>query len=565
MDTVDETPQTPEQPSGTPSTAAQTAPDSPKPRRDKQWLLPLVAGIALAAGTAIGWFLHPRYEPDARYEKLDELLALIEENYVDTVNIDSLLEHTYTPLLANLDPHSVYISAADRTRADDELSGSFSGIGVQFQLLDDTITIVEVISGGPSEKVGLMAGDRIVTVDGNPVPPGIQQDEVLRLLRGTAGSQVNLGIVRRGAGRPLSFTVTRGEVPVKSIDAAFMAGGNTGYVRVNRFARNTYGEFLNAMVGLAANGATDFIIDLRGNVGGYMEPAVLMANEFLPEGSTIVSTRGRSATMPGETVLSDGNATFADAGLVILIDEYTASASEIFAGAIQDNDRGLVVGRRSFGKGLVQKPFDLSDGSEVRLTVQRYYTPSGRSIQKDYVPGQNDAYEYEIFDRYRNGELNGKEAAGIDRSKIYTTAGGRQVYGGGGIMPDLYVAADTTGITTYYANVVNAGLLQKFAIEYVDLNRSQLTKAKDLKALLKQLPADDILLGSFADYARMNGIAPRWYYINISGKLIVTQLKALIARDILGTSAYWQTIADIDPNMSQALRLVKVPPLKFTE
>lgn len=518
----------------------------------KIWL-PLILAVTFAAGLSLGWFMNRPEELTPGEKKLRELFAIISEDYVDPVDLDSLIERSIPGILANLDPHSAYISLADKAMPD-ELDGSFSGIGIQFQLFNDTVCVVEAMSGGPAEKVGIMAGDRIVSVDGKNIASiNISNEDVFKLLRGKKNTKVTLGIKRPGSPKVVNFTVKRGDIPVTSIDAAYMVSPTVGYVKINKFARNTYAEFLQSMTSLTNRGARDFIIDLRGNTGGYMEPAIMMVNEFLPARCKIVSTKGRHP-QDNSVVISDGSGSFRNARVAVLTDENTASASEIFSGAIQDNDRGLIIGRRSFGKGLVQRPIQLKDGSEIRLTVQRYYTPSGRSIQKDYTPGRNDQYEYEIFERYRNGEMQSADSVKFDKKLLFKTATGRQVYGGGGIMPDIFMPNDTTAYTGYFVSAFNQGLFQKFAYEYCDLNRADLEKAKNVNELLKLLPPDNILLNAFVQYAVTQGLPARWYYINISQGLIVKQVKALIARDILGIPAYYEINNSDDSNVIRALR-----------
>lgn len=519
----------------------------------KYWA-PLVLALIFIGGMWFGAFLQRHERQSVGENKLRELFTLIEDNYVDSVSVDSLIEMSIPALLSNLDPHSAYIRASERDDVNSELEGSFGGIGIQFQVYNDTVNVVEVIAGGPSEKAGLLSGDRIVAVDGKPlnVKELGEDEDVRKVLRGPKGTKVKLTIVRNGVRKPFTADIVRGDIPVNSVDAAYLLDDSTGMIRVSRFARNTYAEFLQALNSLHNKGAKDYVIDLRGNTGGFMETAILMVNEFLEPQKRIVSTRGRNKD-DESVVLSDGSGAFTDARLVVLIDEMSASSSEIFAGALQDNDRALILGRRSFGKGLVQRPVEFADGSEVRLTVQRYYTPSGRSIQKEYKPGANADYEFEVFERYKNGETLNEDSVKLRRDLLFKTAGGREVYGGGGIMPDVFVPNDTSGVTSYYVNVVNAGLMTKFAYEYSDLNRSNLQSAKTIKQLMSRLPSDNELLGAFVYYATTQGVPARWYYINISRHLIVTQLKALIARDVLGIPAYFEVVNQQDANVTRAM------------
>ena len=520
--------------------------------RNPIWL-PIAIALAVVVGIVLGRHFTTSKPVANNDRKLNAILNLIAQDYVDTTNLKDLIEMSIPEILSNLDPHTSYFTAEELRIATDDLNGSFSGIGISFVLTNDTIGVVEVIPGGPSEKVGIMAGDRIVTID-DSIATGekMTNGEVIKRLRGNKGSKVKLGIKRQNSKKILNFTVTRGDIPVNTVDAAYMIDNTTGYIKVNQFGRHTYDEFITGMAGLAEEGASRYIIDLRGNGGGFMEMAVLMVNEFLPASQPIVFTRGRDKRNDSE-VWSDGNGSFQDAEVAVLIDEFSASASEIFAGALQDNDRGLIVGCRSFGKGLVQKEFVLPDSSALRLTTARYYTPSGRCIQKDYKEGMLN-YEKELVDRYMNGELYSRDSMKIDKSQIFTTLFGRTVYGGGGIVPDIFVARDTTGITSYFIEAANAGLLQSYAFKYCDKNRRTLSNTKDYSQLLATLPSDDSLLKDFADYAAGHGVVPRWYYINLSRDVIATNIKALIARDILGNQAFYPILNRNDKTVQAALK-----------
>lgn len=519
----------------------------------KAVIVTLVVLLSLALGLFIGakFLGHSR---DNRLDKLNNIVGIIDNNYVDEINVDSLLELSIPDLLAKLDPHSEYIPASTLQSVNDELEGSFSGIGVSFNMLNDTITVVEVIPGGPSEKVGILAGDRIITINDSVVhAPEWSTDRVIKNLKGPKGTEVNLEIIRNTSKTPLKFTVVRDNVPMNSVDASYMLADNIGYMKVNKFGRTTYSEFLNGLLSLKNQGATQVVLDLRGNGGGFMEPAILMANEFLKAGSPIVSTRGRTFEEP--MICADGTGAFTDMEIAILLDEFSASSSEIFTGAIQDNDRGLIIGRRSFGKGLVQNQYTLPDSSAMRLTIARYYTPSGRCIQKTFTPGDKKTYGNEIIDRFTTGEVYNADSVHLDKSHTFYTTGGREVYGGGGIMPDVYVPNDTSGITSYYINVFNAGLIQKYAFAYSDMNRADLHKANNVEEIMTMLPSNDQLLQDFVLYAKTEGgISPRWYYINISGDLIVNQLKALIARDALGMTGYYQIINQSDSTVARAIK-----------
>ena len=525
-----------------------------KPESTRQ---PIWIPIALAVAVVTGIFFGSQFSSNNKVaendRKLNAILNLIAQDYVDTTNLKDLIEMSIPEILGNLDPHTSYFTTEELKAATDDLNGSFSGIGISFVMTDDTIGVVEVIPGGPSEKVGLMAGDRIVMID-DSIATGekMTSGAVMKRLRGPKGSKVKLGIKRQNSKKLLNFTVTRGDIPVNSVDAYYMIDNITGYVKVNQFGRHTYDEFITAMASLQEEGAERYIIDLRGNGGGFMEMAVLRVNEFLPADQPIVYTRGRYERDNSE-VWSDGNGSFQDAEVAVLIDEFSASASEIMAGALQDNDRGLIVGCRSFGKGLVQKEFVLPDSSAIRLTTARYYTPSGRCIQKDYKHGDMLDYEKELVDRYINGELYSRDSMKIDKDQVFTTMYGRTVYGGGGIVPDIFVARDTSGITSYYIEVANAGLLQRYAFNYCDRHRNSLNQLDGYEQFLATAPSDEDMLTDFANFAQRSGITPRWYYINLSGDAIVTNLKALIARDIYGNKAFYPIINRKDKTVLAAL------------
>ena len=514
--------------------------------------LPFVLTAGMVAGIFIGKVMNTQRLSPAQ-EKFMSLLGLIDEEYVDEINVDSLLEQALPDLFAHLDPHSVYIPKSELTSVNQELDNSFSGVGISFQMLGDSVVVVEVVPGGPAEKVGIMAGDRIVSANGISLAgPEVTTDSVYRTLRGKEGTKALLKVKRQNSRKLLDFDVVRGKIPVNSVDAIYTAAPGVGYLRVGKFGTGTYDEFFNALNSLKSKGASRFIVDLRGNTGGYMDQAILMANEFLPRGSMIVYSKGRLPI--NESVgVADGNGAFQDAELVVLIDEYSASASEIFAGAIQDNDRGLVIGRRSFGKGLVQNQTLLPDSSAVRLTVARYFTPSGRCIQKEYKRGSDGKYEMDIVDRYNHGEFYNPDSIRLDKSKRFTTVGGRTVYGGGGIMPDIFVAQDTTGYTSYYINAVNSGLIQKFAFQVVEKYRPVLKGVKTLQQLNGVIPRDNTLLENFVAYAAANGLPARWYYINMSRDQLLSQIKSVIARDVLGYSDFIRSLNQSDPTVIKAV------------
>ncbi len=518
-------------------------------------LLPLFLSLGIIGGLFIG-----RYSSEQRMspgeEKLRTVLGMIQEQYVDPIDIDSLINESIPDLLASLDPHSAYIPAESLTIANDDLEGSFGGIGVAFQVLNDTVTVVEVITGGPAEKVGILPGDLILEANGKKLTgEKITSDEVFKTLRGKEGTKVKTLVKRRSSKTPLTFDIVRGEIPSNSVDAAYMLTDDTGYVKVSKFARTTYSEFYTALTRLQKEGAKKYIVDLRGNSGGFMDQAIYMANEFLPAGRGIVFTKGRIAE--NQTVAtSDGTGQFQNVPLTVITNEFSASASEIFAGAIQDNDRGLVIGRRTFGKGLVQNQLSLPDSSAVRLTVARYYTPSGRCIQKEYKRGKDGKYEMDIADRYTHGEFYSRDSIKLDKSKLFRTVNGREVYGGGGIMPDVFVPEDTTGYTSYYLEAVNKGLINTFAQYMADSYRPMM-KDKSVESMMRILPRDNTLLQNFVSYAASKGLPARWYYINQSRGLLLNQIKGVIARDLVGYEGLIKILNQEDKTVSEALRLLE--------
>lgn len=519
-------------------------------------LIPMVLAGGLIGGLFMGRSFFDRPVNPAQ-EKLQMMMAMIDNEYVDEISLDSIMEGTYAGLMAMLDPHSVYIPASEVESVTDELEGSFSGVGVSFQIIADTVNIIEIVAGGPAESAGLLPGDKIIKADDIDLTgPNANNENVYKNLRGPKDTDITLTVKRSNSSKPLTFTVTRGDVPQTSVDAKYLISDNIGYIRVSKFARTTYDEFLSALQLLQAKGADKFVIDLRGNSGGYMDQAVMMANEFLPPDRMIVYTKGKNQ-INDSFIVSNGGGHFLHSDIVVVTDEFSASASEIFAGAIQDNDRGLVIGRRTFGKGLVQNQLPLPDNSAIRLTVARYYTPSGRSIQKDYKLGEGGNYDMDINNRYSHGEFYNADSIKLDKTKEYHTLGGRPVYGGGGIMPDVFVPEDTIGYTSYYVNVSNSGLIQQFAYEFADKNRSRLASAKTLSRFLADMPSDDLILQDFVDYAASKGIPARWYYINQSRNLILRNLKAVIARDILGYPAYIEMLNQDDATVKRAIKALQ--------
>ena len=487
-------------------------------------------------------------------DKLSHLLHIIGNQYVDTVNVDALIEKTIPKVLAELDPHSVYIPAQKAEESNQELKGSFSGIGIQFMIQSDTIYVSDVIAGGPAEKVGLMAGDRIVTIDDSLyVGKKINNDGAMKRLKGPKGSEVCLGIKRQGEKGLLSFTIIRGNIPVKSVDASYLINDRWCYIKTNKFGDTTYPEMLIALAQGMQQGMQGCIIDLRGNTGGYMAAAIQMVNEFLPKGEMIVYAEGENTARYAE--YANGRGTCQKLPIVVLTDETSASASEIFAGAIQDNDRGTIIGRRTFGKGLVQQPIEFSDGSAIRLTIARYYTPSGRCIQKPYTNGKNEEYELDLLNRYEHGEFFTQDSIKQDESIAYKTKNGRTVYGGGGIMPDIFVPQDTTGYTSYYAAVAKMGLFTRFPFEYTDKNRQHLSQYTTMEELLHHLKRQN-LLDEFVKHATSKGIKRRNNLIAQSRTLMEEILYGNIIYNVLGMEEYVKYLNLTDPVVLKAVEIL---------
>ncbi len=521
-------------------------------------LIPLVLALGIAGGVFIGKYLSVSRMTPAE-EKLRTILDLIENEYVDRIDVDSLLASVVPDLLAGLDPHSVYFTPEELKSTNEDMEGHFSGVGVSFQIVNDTVIVVDVIAGGPAEKVGVLNGDKIVSANDSILTgKKATQDNVFKTLRGPKGTEVKLQIKRSNSDKLLDFDVVRDDIPVNSVDAVYVADkeNGIGYLKVTKFGRNTFEEFYMALHQLEAQGAKSFIIDLRGNSGGFLDQVILMANEFLPDDRIIVSTNGK-LNENRSVALSDGSGHFQNIPIAVLIDEYSASASEIFAGAIQDNDRGLVIGRRSFGKGLVQHQIEMPDSSAIRLTVARYYTPSGRCIQKPYERGADGKYVMDLVDRFEHGEFYNADSIKLDKSKLFLTNGGRKVYGGGGIMPDVFVPEDTTGFSSYYVNVSNKGLITKYAFQVSEKYRSVTKNVKTIEELERVIPRDQTLLEGFVDYAAQNGVPARWYYINRSRGVILNLLKAQIARNVLGYNGLIEMLNQDDVTVQKALEMLK--------
>ncbi len=523
--------------------------------------IPLLLAVTLISGLFIGNTLNRAEKPAQRNlrlsggNKLSTIISLVESAYVDSIVISEVVEKTIPELLKNLDPHSTYIPAQNMLEVEEEMQGNFSGIGVQFSIQEDTVVIIDVISGGPSHKLGLHAGDRIVLVnDSNIAGVGVKNEDVLKLLRGKKGTKVKVSNLRRGFRELFEFEITRGDIPIYSVDVSYMIDEETGFIKVSRFAEQTYKEFMDGMGKLHNAGAKKVIIDLRGNPGGYLAAVIRMVDEFLGKDEPILITKGKS--QPERIYNASNKATFADKKVFVLIDEFSASASEIFAGALQDNDRGIVIGRRSFGKGLVQEQIPFSDGSAVRLTVARYYTPSGRSIQKPYNNG-SDKYFEDLFERMAHGEMLVADSIQFADSLKYYTKNGRTVYGGGGIMPDIFVPADTVGRSNYFNRIYQRGLVYQFAFQYSDQHRDYLNTLKTAAEIEKWLDNQKVI-ESFVRFATGKGIPYDAEGMKESGHIIETQVKAYIARNISGDEGFYPIIQQIDKTLLKAIEVSRL-------
>ena len=485
--------------------------------------------------------------------KLSYTLSLIENEYVDSVSMDSLAEHVIPLLIKELDPHSVYIPASEMQALNEPLEGEFDGIGVVFNMATDTVIVLNVIPQGPSDKAGIKAGDRIVEIDDSLVAgQKIPQTQVVRMLRGPRGTTVRLGLERLGISDLVHVEVVRDAIPIKSIESSFRIADGIGYIKLGQFARTTFEEFRRAVSSLREQGVTKLIFDLRGNSGGYLDQAILVANEFLHEGQLIVYTEDRRHEQLRE--YADGSGTAQDLEVAVLIDDWSASSSEILAGALQDNDRGTIIGRRSFGKGLVQRQIPYADGSALRLTTARYYTPTGRSIQKPYTIGDDESYEADLWNRYRNNEFFSADSIHFADSLKRVTPGGKVVYGGGGIMPDIFVPADTTDVTKYFLEVSGRNILYRYTIEYADRHRDALNAVETIDDLQRLLDSDRTLVDDFVRYAARHGVAPRYADIARSRKLIEAQLRAYIGRNTsLEDNGFYVNIYPVDNVVVRAI------------
>lgn len=523
--------------------------------------LPVIIAVSIVFGIAVG-FYYARHGSrngvkmiNYSSNKINALLNIIEHQYVDTVNIDEIIEDAMPVILKDLDPHSAYIPAKEQEEANEQIEGSFSGIGVQFMIHKDTVNVVRIIPGGPSEKVGMMAGDRIIAVDDSAyVGKVVTNDNTMKRLKGPKGSSVKISVYRPTLKKKMDFTVVRGDIPIKSIDACYMIDNETGYIKINSFSMTTYEEMLGCIAELKHNNCKGLIIDLRSNPGGVMEIAVRMVNEFLPAGKLIVYTEGRNS--PKMEYRSDGYGTCQDMPLTVLINESSASASEIFSGAIQDNDRGVVIGRRSFGKGLVQQPINFKDGSCVRLTIARYFIPSGRCIQREYEKGHKEEYELDILDRYNHGEFFSKDSIKVDSTQVYKTSKGRTVYGGGGVTPDIFIPQDTVGYTSYLGQVNASGLINRFSLELTDRNREIFDKFENQEELIKYLDRSN-LVEDFVRYADKEGIKRRNILIQKSYKALKRNIYASIIYDVFDMQELIVYMNQDDNEVKKAVEIIE--------
>lgn len=521
---------------------------------------PLFMAISVVAGIMIGYFFANHFSGNRLNiinngsSRLNNLLHIIDDQYVDSVNIDDLVDKAIPQILAELDPHSVYISAEDVQKANASLQGSFSGVGIEFVIREDTIRVQGVIKNGPAEKSGILAGDKIVSVDDKPfVGKVVTDSEAQRRLKGPKGSKVKIGVTRFGEKGVKYFVVTRADIETRSISATYMLNDTTGYIRIKSFGEKTYAEMLASLAKLSQEGFSNLVIDLRDNFGGYLESAVNMIQEFLPKDRLIVYTEGRKS--PRREYRSNGRGAYQDIPLVILINEGSASAAEIFAGAIQDNDRGTIIGRRSFGKGLVQQQIAFPDGSEIRLTVARYYTPSGRCIQKPYVMGDESDYNQDILSRYEHGEFFSQDSI-KHTGPAYHTLKGRTVYGGGGITPDIFVPEDTSAVTSYYKEAVMSGMILQFAYNYTDINRPRLRTFTEMMQLAAYLRSQN-MVNQFVDYADKNGLQRRNLMVRKSHNLLEQYIDSRVIYNMLDEQALNEYLNQNDATVLRALQVFR--------
>ncbi len=527
-------------------------------KRNISVYLPILLAVCLVIGILAGRFFggtnsENKFIIIPKANKLDNVLNYIENEYVDEVSKSEMIEDVIPKILSELDPHSQYIPAQEVQKLNEPLEGNFSGIGIQFNMLNDTLVVIQTVANGPSQKIGIVAGDRIIKVDGRVVAGmNIPSDSIVNKLRGPRGTSVDVEVSRRNVKEPLSFTIVRDNIPLYSVDVAYMLKDDIGFIKLNKFSATTEQEFLTGISKLRGLGMKKLILDLRENGGGFMNAAVFIADQFLAGNEMIVYTQGKARDK--QEFLSNPGGLCTDLDIAILIDEGSASASEILAGAIQDNDRGVIIGRRSFGKGLVQEQMSLSDGSAIRLTIARYYTPTGRSIQRPYNHNLEDYYS-ELNTRFLNGSLQNADSNKFDDSLKFTTAGGKTVYGGGGIMPDIFVPIDTTGATDYFYRIRNQGLLYRYSLKYADENRDVLATFNTPQDFVKEFEKRNVLR-SFIAFAASEGVKEVPKEIKISEKILKVQLYAYIARNFMDNDGFYPIIQDIDDTLLKSIEVL---------
>jgi len=523
----------------------------------KKFNLALLSVFILILGMYLGFKFNEEIRGvgfRSKASSLEQIMRLIEKKYVDTVDLKQIEQRTIEEMLSKLDPHSVYIPAEDMAKANEQLEGNFEGIGIEFYLLNDTIYVVSAISGGPSEKLGIKSGDKIIKIDEKVVAgKKIANKDVTRYLRGVGGSKVKVSILRKGRKDLIDYTITRGTIPLHSVDVAYMASNEVGYIKVSSFGSTTYNEFFEAIKKLKKEGMKSLILDLRGNSGGYLNTAIMICDELLADKKLIVYTEGKASPKKEEYATAAGN--FETGKLIVMVDEGSASASEIVAGAIQDWDRGIILGRRSFGKGLVQEQALLSDGSSLRLTIARYYTPTGRCIQKPYEDGI-EAYQSDIYNRFAHGELSVADSAKVAKKKQYKTPSGKIVYDGGGISPDVFIPIDTSDYSIYYSKLISDGILSEFVYSFNDKNKEQLSNFSSSEEFIEKFVVTDKILGDMIAYAGKKGLQPDRKGIAISENSIRTQIKALVARIYFQNEGYYKIMKDLDNGVIKAIELL---------
>lgn len=523
--------------------------------------LPVVLCIGLAAGVWVGANFYGRSSSSGQtgedVQKLREVLGLVKNEYVDEVKTDGLVEDAIQHMLSKLDPHSAYISAKDREEANEDLRGNYEGIGIEFNIFHDTLVVVAPLSGGPSEAVGLRTGDRIIKVD-STVIAGIKlsNSEVMRYLKGPKGTEVKIEVLRKHVANPLTFTIVRDRIPQYSVDASYMIDNEIGYIKVSRFAQTTFDEFQTALSALKKKGMKKLVLDLQGNPGGYMNQAIDLADEFLPAGEKIVFTKGKDRKYNSDAMSTD-KGEFEHGDLIVLVNEGSASASEILSGALQDNDRALIVGRRTFGKGLVQSPFDLSDGAELRLTISRYYTPSGRSIQKPY--GNDEEYSKDIMKRYKHGEFFTADSVKFNDSLKFKTAHGRTVYGGGGIMPDYFVPLDTIINSAYLSDLYTSNSMQEYTLDYAEEHKGELQKM-EYEDFYKNFKVTDAMLDQLVKIGKRNEVMPDYKDLKKNNRVFQIHVKAQIARKIWNNNGFFPVFNETNEILQEAVKMFdKIP------